>query len=393
MHIVFFEYASNYGGAIRCTVEEAIRLKDHAKVSVIDPYGCCKPFGEALATAGIDHHVLDPRDEARVVGGHGNPITRGLRILASLPHEHAIRGKVAKVVKKIGGTVLCSSSTKGVCTIATIRALKHIPTVAYLHGWYTPNMIRSYARPIYRRDVAAMIAVARATKSATICSGVPADRVHVILNPIDLDAMAARAEGPLEAPLPDADKPVRILLPGMYSKRKQLHVAVEALAKVIADGFDAVLYFAGRVPFGEDPTYLPRTKQMAEELGVTDRVHWLGMRGDIPQVMKASDIIVLPAYSEGMPRTIQEAMAMKRPVVTTPVGGNVELIFDGHTGRIFDVGESDALARCITEMAADPDGTQAMVERAYEIITRKEFRPDYQTRKLVELFAKVEAGA
>ena len=78
----------------------------------------------------------------------------------------------------------------------------------------------------------------------------------------------------------------------------------------------------------------PELTQLISGLGLESHVLLLGERQDIPELMAAMDLFVLPSIAEGMSNTVLEAMATGLPVVATRIGGNPELIEDGLTGRL-----------------------------------------------------------
>jgi glycosyltransferase involved in cell wall biosynthesis len=389
MHIAFLEFVTIYGGAKRSTVEIAHRLSRHAKVSIIDPYGCCEEFTQAARQAGVDYHVLCPQ-EARIVGGaHQNILKRAFKLGKALPDILRIRHRAKNLLQKIDATVICSTSTKGIAIAGA--ALRRLPLVGYLRGWYTPNMVLPYAKWVFRHRCQALIAVSHATKAALMCSGIDPRKITVIQNPIDVEDILAKSKEPFPSPMPQNQRPLRILLPAMYLKAKGLHTAVKALRHLLDADYDPVLYLAGYVPFAADKTYVPRTKRLAEELGVSERVEWLGLRGDIPQLMKAASVVILPTHAEGMPRAVLEAMALARPVAATPVGGITDLILHGVTGLSFEVEDDQALAGCIMQVGDDPDEAARMGLRAQEFM-RRNFSPEDHTRKLLALFRRVSEG-
>jgi sugar transferase (PEP-CTERM/EpsH1 system associated) len=89
-----------------------------------------------------------------------------------------------------------------------------------------------------------------------------------------------------------------------------------------------------RFVFAGDGPLKEQLVALAEELGISARVRFLGARSDIPDVLNALDIFVLPSLSEGMPNAVLEAMACGLPIVATRVGGIPELIEDGNTGLL-----------------------------------------------------------
>ena len=86
---------------------------------------------------------------------------------------------------------------------------------------------------------------------------------------------------------------------------------------------------------------------LARALGVQERVHFLGDRDDVPELLAATDLFVHPALAESFAMVIVEAMAMGCPVVSTPVGIAPEVVRDGETGVLAADGTTDALAAAL----------------------------------------------
>ena len=108
------------------------------------------------------------------------------------------------------------------------------------------------------------------------------------------------------------------------------------------------LVMVGDGALREESKRLLRTAQ-AEHLA------WLpGERGDIPEIMRALDVFVLPSLAEGVSNTILEAMASGLPVVATRVGGNSELIEDGETGQLVPSSDPDAMAKALESYMLNP---------------------------------------
>ncbi|MFW5690739.1 MAG: glycosyltransferase family 4 protein, partial [Planctomycetota bacterium] len=246
----------------------------------------------------------------------------------------------------------------------------------WLRGWWTPDMFTSYCRWMARRKLAGMLAVSHQTATAVRSAGAPAEKIHVVHNPIDVEEIQKRSEQALLAPLPQVDRPVRLLVPGKVIETKGLHTAVEAMRGIVDMGHDAVLWLAGNLETA-DRAYVDRVNRVAVEEGVEDRVEWLGLRRDLPQVMKAATAVVLPTHSEGHPRVSLEAFALRRPFISTPVGGVLDMVLPGVTGLLFDVHDATGLARCVDRICRDEALRDRVVDNA-EAYVREEFTPSQQ---------------
>lgn len=113
------------------------------------------------------------------------------------------------------------------------------------------------------------------------------------------------------------------------------------------------------VMVGEGP--LRRESLTILEAAGLAELAWLpGERNDIPDIMRGLDCFVLPSLGEGISNTILEAMASGLPVIATAVGGNPELVLEGHTGHLVPAADPSALASTIAELAKTPEKAHAM---------------------------------
>jgi glycosyltransferase involved in cell wall biosynthesis len=388
MRIVFLGFTTNYGGASRSQLELAKRLSEHVDVSVVDAYGCCEPYVQAAKAAGLDFHVLRPRSSPKIIGGRG-PIGRASRVLLSLPELIMLRSRTRKLLNRLGASVVCANNAKSIMLATRLFSRRQpVPLIMHMRGWYTPDMVPLHTRWLLQKRCAGLLAVSQATKAALICSGIDTRKIHVLPNPIDVEAIAAKADRPLDADLPQMDRPVRILLPAALLRTKGQHTAVAAMRRILDAGHNAVLWLAGGLSFGVDQTYVPKTQELARQLGVADRVEWLGLRTDMPQLMKAATLVALPTWTEGMPRAVLEAMALAKPVATTPVGGIVDLILHSVTGLLFDVEDDEGLAACVDRFVRDGDEARSIGLQAQRFM-RMNFQPAQQIEKALAIFQRL----
>jgi sugar transferase (PEP-CTERM/EpsH1 system associated) len=108
-----------------------------------------------------------------------------------------------------------------------------------------------------------------------------------------------------------------------------------------------------RVAVVGDGPQLDALRMLAASLGIADLAWLPGAQNDVPRILRSFDLFVLPSLNEGISNTILEALASGLPVVATNVGGNPELVDDGVTGKLFPVGNLEALEQAIIEYATD----------------------------------------
>ena len=141
--------------------------------------------------------------------------------------------------------------------------------------------------------------------------------------------------------------------------QKNHRLLLQAFAQAAPQLPDALLLLVGP-PDRLDPAYAESLKALAQELGLGQRVRFLGSRADVPDILRASDVFVLSSDYEGNPLSVLEAMAAGLPVVSTAVGGVPELVQHGATGLLVPAGDARALAEAITQLGRDADQRAAM---------------------------------
>ncbi len=113
-------------------------------------------------------------------------------------------------------------------------------------------------------------------------------------------------------------------------------------------------------------------RDLANEMGVADRVHVLGPRKDVPALMHAIDVFVMPSIWEGFGLVLLEAMAAGRPIVASRVATIPEVVADGESGLLVPAGDPLALATALAELAEQPELAVRMGEAGRERL-RKQF--------------------
>jgi len=194
-----------------------------------------------------------------------------------------------------------------------------------------------------------------------------ADRVLTVLNGVDLDLFKTqpdtrqRIRTELGIP-PDAFLCATI---GRVMEDKGLNYLVDAQQRVSRRRDDVYQLIVGIGPQMES------LQARVRRLGLADRIRFTGHRRDIPEILDASDLLVVCSLSEGLSVAILEAMAAGRAVVATRVGGTPEIVIHDETGLIIEPRDRDALADAILYMAGNPAKRSAMAQRARELAFEK----------------------
>ena len=162
--------------------------------------------------------------------------------------------------------------------------------------------------------------------------------------------------------LPSEPGVTRIGMIARMNERAKNHGLFLRAAAGVASRFPlAEFVLVGDGPFRKD------WEQLAQQLGIGPRTHFLGERHDITLALAALDVVVSPSRSESLSNTILEAMAAGRPVVATRVGGNSELVRDRETGLLVAPEDEHALANALETVLASPDLAREWGENARRI--------------------------
>jgi len=139
-----------------------------------------------------------------------------------------------------------------------------------------------------------------------------------------------------------------ILMVGVIRSVKRHEIALRAFRLLLDQHPAARLVLAGEGPMQE------RMEQLAAELAIADRVHFLGHREDVPDLLGAADLVLLTSSSEGVPQAVTQALGLGVPVVATAVGGVPELVIHERTGLLVPPENAQATAEAIARLADDP---------------------------------------
>jgi glycosyltransferase involved in cell wall biosynthesis len=221
--------------------------------------------------------------------------------------------------------------------------------------------------------------------------GFPVERIELLYNPIDTEALAsppARGRAELLRECGLGDDSVVLLNVGRVSPQKGLIHAVRAMPTVLARHPSAHLVCAGPT---SDAAWLEKLKGEARALGVGARVHFLGARRDVADLLRACDLFVFPSLYEGLGIALIEAMAAGRACVATRTGPIPEVVTDGENGWLVPPGDADKLAGAVCALLDDPARREAMGRAALSALAR--FQPQAAADELARIYESVVAGA
>ena len=203
------------------------------------------------------------------------------------------------------------------------------------------------------------LGIGRPDKLVTICNGIDIEPWEIAARNVDRLAFCEEIDVAPEALL--------IAATGRLADQKGLPYLLRALPQIREQLGErpVVVVLAGEGPARD------QLEAIIEELSLHDSVRMLGFRRDVPRIVAACDIFCSPSLWEGLSISIMEAMAAQKPIVTTDILPNAELIDDGETGLLVPARQVDSLAAAIVRMASDSALADRCVKAAHEKVCRE----------------------
>jgi L-malate glycosyltransferase len=355
MRVLYVNHTSEVSGAEHSLLSLLAGLPSTVQPRVATPRGQLMdaveeigvPCTQIAGTAGSLrlHPLHTPRALAEMALAAVQVRRAARRHGAEVVHANSIRaGIVVGLARPPAATVVhvrdCLPA--GAVSAATLRLIAATATTVVANSRYTAQSVQAAA------------------------SGA---RLEVIHNPVDLERWDAARIGRDEARARLSAAVARGLLVGVVAQLspwKGQDTAIEALKQVCAEGIDAHLLLIGSAKFRARATrfdnegYVARLRALVAGAGLQDRVWWLGERTDIPELLSALDILLLPSWEEPFGRALIEAMALGVPVIATNVGGPPEILHDGREGLLLPPREPRAWAQAIRTLAQSPERRREM---------------------------------
>jgi glycosyltransferase involved in cell wall biosynthesis len=331
LSLAFISSLRGWGGGEKWMLHAAVAMRDrgHPTALVVQP-------GSELAARG---EVAGLRVRPVRMGGWLDP-----RTLIDL----------ALVLRRLRADVVCANLDKEIrqARLAAPLAGRSVRLVVR-RGSPVPIKNTWHYRLVYEHGVDRLICNA-ASLVDDVCGGAPwfdRGRVRVIPNGVDADALAEQAAAhDVRAELGIAPGAPVVACVGEVGHRKgQEHVLAAAAA--LRDRFPGAVWLIA----GEGDGRVALTGR-ADHMGLLagGYVRFLGFRRDVPSILAAADVVVLPSRSEGFPNTLLEAMALGRAVAASRADGIPELVLHEETGLLHPVDDVDTFTAHIAALLADP---------------------------------------
>jgi glycosyltransferase involved in cell wall biosynthesis len=362
--VLHTESSTGWGGQESRTLDESVGLRAlGARVLILCQFG--SRLGERAAERGIDvRHA---------------PMRSGLDWPAVRFILRLIRDEGVRVVNTHSGQDSLLAGIAG-------RLSRRRPVVVRTRHLALPITSKmSYGLLPHR-----VVTVSSHVRCRLVERGIPAERIVAIPTGVDPGGRfdPSGVTGSLKEELGLRPDIPLVGTVAILRFKKGHQVLIEAVPRILQSVPETVFVCAGDGPQRDNLT------RSLRERGLTDRVHLLGLRGDIPNVLKSIDVFVLPTLEEALGTSFLEAMAMGKPVIGTWVGGVPEVVRHGVNGLLVAPNDPEGLAEATARLLQDPARGRAMGSEGRRMV-ESEFTVQRMCQRMHDLYRSLlgQAGA
>jgi glycosyltransferase involved in cell wall biosynthesis len=383
MRILFANHTSAWSGAEISLMRLIAGLRDGHELCVACPSG--GRLSDAVDRAGVEraplpaveaslrlHPVQTPVGLGQLAAGGVALARAARRFRADVVHANSPRaGILAAVARRLGGPPF------------VVRAHEHLPLTG----------VGGAVRSLLVRRARAIVAVSDYT-ARRLNEGLARPAATRVYNSIDLGRFDPKRIRP--AALREAlrlDPNARLLgQVAQITPWKGQDTAVRALAELRRRGHDAHLLLVGQVVFGgkgvryDNHAYRRSLDRLIDDLAVSGAVHFLGQREDVPELLSAMDVSLLPSWEEPFGLAAVESMAVGTPPLVSEVGAGPELVKDRVNGRVLPPKRPEVWADAADEVLTDAALLGRLGERGPA--TAAAFSDDVHARGMLAIYER-----
>ncbi|MEX1254782.1 MAG: glycosyltransferase family 4 protein [Dehalococcoidia bacterium] len=345
-----------------------LRSRGHHVTLICPPDNVIAPLRAACLAVGVHVRVVSEGQGPRGAIRRLRALTRLLR-----PHRHGVLH--LHLTGPYGGELVMAAAT--LAGMAAIVRTEHQPPER------PPSLLQRWRMRAKDRALSTVLCVSSQNMvHFTRDLGRDARKFAVVHNCIDLtrfdpskvDGQQAREALGLA---PDAE--VVGMVARLAEERKGGAVFLEMAARMAKRRARTRFVVVGDGPLR------PALERQAEALGIASRFLFLGERRDIPELLAAMDVFVMPSLWEGGPYTVLEAMAMERPVVTTNVGMVADVMRSEEHALVVPPGDAGALAEAALRLLESADLRSRLAERGRRLATER-FSEDHLVEGVLAIY-------
>lgn len=261
-----------------------------------------------------------------------------------------------------------------------------VPSVTTNHNWLTAHWkLKTYCflDSLWIRFFDRIVAVSNEVNEEMLKYKIPEEKIRVIDNGISLERFEKQAEtSKMKTQLGFEEKTRVIGTVGSLVIEKGHIYLLEAARQILDVVKDLKFLIIGDGPLRK------ALEEKSEELGIKKDVIFIGQRKDIPELLTAMDIFVLPSIKEGLPVALLEAMAAKRPIVATRVGAIPRVIKSKDIGILVEPKDISGLQDALTSLINDPERIKLLARGGFNRVSM-DFSSDEMCKHYLELYNEI----
>ena len=378
MKILFLDQSGKPGGAELCLIDIAKPYRDSCLVG--------------LFVDGDFRQLLEQQQiPVEVLATVAIKVRKESSLIQSLSSVTSLLPLIGKVVQKARKYDLIYANTQKALVVGALASfLSRRPLVYHLHDilstdHFSPTNLK-VAVTLANRFASLVIANSKASQDAFLAAGGRSDIIDVVYNGFDPEVYQfdRTKVSQLKTQL-ELDGQFIVGHFSRLSPWKGQHILIEALTY---SPKDVTAIFVGDALFGEQE-YVEQLHKQVAELGLENRVKFLGFRSDDPQLMAICDLVAHTSIApEPFGRVIVEAMLSGTPIVAAQSGGAIELIEPGINGFLVPPDRPQLLAEVINTCYNQPESTIAIAQSAQEMASRR-FNQANIDRQIADLLGRI----
>ena len=258
--------------------------------------------------------------------------------------------RIARRARALGASMLHAHDAHATTLAAVAGRLARAPVVATRRVAFKPSAWK------YNHGVERIICISQAVRDACDLAGVRPQRIRQVYDGIDLSPFSRVSGGEVVRKRwlgKYLDAPLILIVAGLTPEKGHADL-IDAMPKVIQAVPNARLLIVGKGKLEQS------LKQRAARRDVSEACVFTGFCDDVPALLDACDVFIMPSHNEGLGTSVIEAMAVGRPVIASVAGGLREVVEDGVTGRLVPIGDPKALGETTIELLRNPAKRRAM---------------------------------
>lgn len=364
--VVHFTDSSTFGGAEQVILSMLAEIDRRAwdPILIYHPAPCLAPLLDGARRLGVRLRPVPAMPEGWQGPPHLPTFIRTLRALKPMVFHAHLASPMACKYGLVGAALAC---------VPAVIAWEHL----FLDlSWNRSSLIK---HRLISTGVDRYVAVSRDLAwNLRRTFAVPLRKVEVVHNGVRVTDFERRPSTSLRSRLEGFPPKPIVLTNGRLDLQKGHRYLLNAAAQLP----EVRLVFAGDGPERE------HLQSDVRQLGLTDRVVFLGYRDDVPDLLASCDVFVLPSLFEGLPLSILEAMAAGKPIIATEVGGTPEAIAQGQTGILVPPKDPDALAASLRTVLSNQDLAERL-GKAARTSARKHFSAVTMVQNMTRIYEEI----